>query len=186
MAVDFPPFASPLFAASLAPQWDRPVPPPLINPVSQAANTSSATAAPAPNPATGDATSIMAMSSKDGQRRLNKVREDAKNQGKSPLSKADARRQAKELGRKERGETPPADDKPDSAGAEFTSLAGTAVHAASSVIHAVGHAADATGNFISGHAQQIGVPVGVAVVLGGTAAVAVDVAGGLGALAALF
>ena len=41
MAVDFPPFASPLFAASLAPQWDRPVPPPLVNPVSQAAGTSS-------------------------------------------------------------------------------------------------------------------------------------------------
>jgi len=186
MAVDFPSFASPLFAASLTPQWDRPAPPPFVNPISQAASPSNATAALAPKAATGDAASVMAMSSKDGQRRLNKVREDAKSQGKPPLSKAEARRRAKELGRKQRGETPPTDDKSEGAGAEFSSLVGTVGHAASSVIHAVGHAADATGNFVSGHAQQIGVPVGVAVVLGGAAAVTVDVAGGLGALAALF
>jgi hypothetical protein len=128
----------------------------------------------------------MAMSTRDGQRRLNKVREEAQQQG-QPLSKAAARRLAKELGRKERGETPPADGQSgsDSAGAEFSSLVGTAGHAASTVMHAVGDAADGTGSFIAGHAQQIGVPAGVAVALGGAGAIAVDAVGGLGALAAL-
>jgi hypothetical protein len=126
----------------------------------------------------------MAMSSKDGHRRLQKVRQQAAGQG-EPLSKAEARRRAKELGRKERGDTPPSDAESDSAGAEFSAMVGAAGHAAASVIHAVGHAADATGDFISAHAEQIGVPAGVAVVLGGAAAIAVDAAGGLGALAAL-
>jgi hypothetical protein len=126
----------------------------------------------------------MAMS-KAGQRRLHDVQKAAKELG-IPLSKAQQRKLAKELVKKDRAEDPDTEDAPDSTAAEFSSLAHTAVHAAGAAVHAVEGAASSTGHFISGHAEQIGVPAGVAVVLGGTAAVAVDVLGGLGAVAALF
>lgn len=162
---------------------DRTDPPVQPNTLSPATSTSQAGTDPAaPDPL--DSTSIMGMS-KASQRRLNEVIKAAKDLG-IPLSKAQQRQLAKELGRRERGEDGGTDDTPDNTETEFSSLANTAVHAASSAVHAVGAAANSTGHFISGHAEQIGVPAGVAVVLGGTAAVAVDVVGGLGAVAALF
>lgn len=124
--------------------------------------------------------------SKASQRRLNEVIKAAKDLG-VPLSKAQQRKLAKELGRIQRGDDAGTDDAPDdSTQTEFSSLANTAAHAATSAVHAVEGAANSTGHFVSDHAEQVGVPVGVAVVLGGTAAVGVDIVGGLGAVAALF
>ncbi len=122
-------------------------------------------------------------STKAGQKRLEEVRKAAKESG-IPLSKAQQRALAKELGKKQRGEgdEPETGEASDSASNGFASLAHTAGH----VLHAVEDAASTSGHFIAGHAEEIGVPAGVAVVLGGVAAGAVELAGGLGALAALF
>lgn len=166
------------------PYSDRTEPPTQPNTVSPTTATSQAAADTASTPDPLDSPSIMGMS-KDGQRRLNEVIKAAKDLG-IPLSKAQQRKLAKELGRRERGEDAGTDDAPDTTEAEFSSLAHTALNGATSVVHAVEGAANTSGHFISGHAEQIGVPAGVAVVLGGTAAVAVDVVGGLGAVAALF
>lgn len=168
-------------AAFHMPNFDRPVPPDPLPPTTATASQTGADTAPSPDPLD---TSIMPMS-KASQRRLNDVQKAANDLG-IPLSKAQQRKLAKELGRRERGDVPDSEDTPDSTEAEFSSLAQTALHAAGTAVHAVEGAASSTGHFISGHAEQIGVPAGVAVVLGGTAAIGVDVVGGLGAVAALF
>lgn len=177
-------------AALYAPYSDRPtlpappdpVSPDPLSPTTTTASQTSTDATQSSDPL--DTSSIMAMS-KASQRLLNDVQKAAKELG-IPLSKAQQRKLAKELGRRQRGEESDSEDAPDSTEAEFSSLAHSALGAANTAVHAVEGAASSTGHFISGHAEQIGVPAGVAVVLGGTAAVAVDVVGGLGAVAALF
>jgi hypothetical protein len=69
---------------------------------------------------------------------------------------------------------------------EFSSLTGSMGHMATKVEHAVAGFGKMTGNYVANHAEEIGLSAGGAAVVGVIAADAVDVVGGLAAVAALF